>query len=70
MLQEMLDSISEREAKILRLRYGIGIEQPMTLSEIGEEMGLTRERIRQIENNALRTLHAILARKRGYVDET
>ena len=70
MLQEMLDSISEREAKILKLRYGIGIEQPMTLSEIGEEMGLTRERIRQIENNALRTLHAILARKRGYVDET
>jgi DNA-directed RNA polymerase sigma subunit (sigma70/sigma32) len=41
----------------------------MTLSEIGEELGLTRERIRQIENNAIRTLQTILSRKRGYQED-
>ncbi|MCB9932600.1 MAG: RNA polymerase sigma factor RpoD/SigA [Planctomycetes bacterium] len=69
MLEEILDAISEREAKILRMRYGMGVDHPMTLSEIGDALGLTRERIRQIENNALRTLHDIISRKRGYVDE-
>ncbi len=69
MLQEMLEGISEREAKILKMRYGIDHDHPMTLSEIGEELGLTRERIRQIENNAIRTLQTILSRKRGYQDE-
>ncbi len=69
MLEEMLDAISEREAKILRMRYGMGVDHPMTLSEIGDALGLTRERIRQIENNALRTLYDILSRKRGYIDE-
>jgi RNA polymerase primary sigma factor len=46
MLQEMLEGISEREAKILKMRYGIDHDHPMTLSEIGAELGLTRERIR------------------------
>ncbi|MCA8911369.1 MAG: sigma-70 family RNA polymerase sigma factor [Planctomycetes bacterium] len=69
MLEEMLDAISEREAKILKMRYGIAADHPMTLSEIGDELGLTRERIRQIENNALRTLHDIISRKTGYEDE-
>lgn len=66
MLNELLDGVSEREAKILRMRYGIGFDHPMTLSEIGEELGLTRERIRQIENNAIRTLQTILSKKPGY----
>jgi RNA polymerase primary sigma factor len=70
MLGEMLNAISEREAKILRMRYGMGVDHPMTLSEIGDALGLTRERIRQIENNALRTLHDIISHKRGYVDES
>ncbi len=69
MLQEMLEGVSEREAKILKMRYGIGYDHPMTLSEIGEELTLTRERIRQIENNALRTLQGILSRKRGYQED-
>ena len=68
MLTEMLGAISEREAKILRMRYGMGYDNPMTLSEIGEALNLTRERIRQIENNALRTLHEILSRRREYSD--
>ena len=70
MLAEMLDSVSEREARILRMRYGIDVDHPMTLSEIGDVLGLTRERIRQIENNALRTLHDILTRSKGYTDES
>ena len=70
MLAEMLESISEREAKILRMRYGIGVDHPMTLSEIGEVLGLTRERIRQIENGALKILHDILTRSKGYTDES
>jgi RNA polymerase primary sigma factor len=69
MIEEMLNGISEREAKILRMRYGMGVDHPMTLSEIGDALGLTRERIRQIENNALRTLHDIISHKRGYADE-
>jgi RNA polymerase primary sigma factor len=69
MLNEMLEGISEREAKILKMRYGIDHDHPMTLSEIGEELGLTRERIRQIENNAIRTLQTILSRKRGYQED-
>jgi RNA polymerase primary sigma factor len=65
MVTEMLDSISEREAKILKMRYGIGYSAPMTLAEIGQELDLTRERIRQIENNALKTLQDIIAKRRG-----
>lgn len=68
MLEEMLKAVTEREAKILRMRYGIDTDQPMTLSEIGEKMNLTRERIRQIENKALHTMHEIISRKVGYQD--
>jgi len=52
-LGELLDQIDEREARILKLRYGLDGEDPMTLKEIGERIGLTRERVRQIEHEAL-----------------
>src|SRR5439155_1794977 len=52
-LTELLDRIDEREARILKLRYGLDGEDPMTLKEIGERIGLTRERVRQIEHEAL-----------------
>lgn len=52
----VLDTLSEREANILRLRFGIGGKKAMTLEEVGKEYGLTRERIRQIEAKALRKL--------------
>ena len=42
-----------RAAKILKLRYGLEGEDPMTLKEIGDRIGLTRERVRQIEHEAL-----------------
>ena len=55
-LMKLLGNIDEREATILRLRYGLAGEDPMTLKEIGHRIGLTRERVRQIEHEALRKL--------------
>src|SRR6476659_3917497 len=55
-LGELLGQIDEREARILKLRYGLDGEDPMTLKEIGERIGLTRERVRQIEHETLRKL--------------
>jgi RNA polymerase primary sigma factor len=53
---QMLDTMDPREATILRMRFGLDDAEPRTLKEIGESMGLTRERVRQIENEALKKL--------------
>jgi len=55
-LGELLEDFDERAAKILKLRYGLEGEDPMTLKEIGQRIGLTRERVRQIEHEALSKL--------------
>jgi RNA polymerase primary sigma factor len=52
----LLDRLDGREAAVLRLRYGLGGEEPLTLQQIGDRLGLTRERVRQIERDALRQL--------------
>jgi len=56
----LLDSLEEREATILRLRFGLNGQEPMTLKEIGGCLDLTRERVRQIEREALSKLHEML----------
>lgn len=53
---KLLDSIDERDARVLRLRFGLEGQEPLTLKQIGHEVGLTRERVRQIEVDALRRL--------------
>ncbi len=55
-LEEVLQSLTEREAKVLRLRFGLEDGRPPTLEEVGKEFDVTRERIRQIEAKALRKL--------------
>ncbi len=60
-IQRLLDALDERESTILRLRYGLTDEEPMTLKEIGARIGLTRERVRQLEGEALRKLERILS---------
>jgi RNA polymerase primary sigma factor len=53
---KLLDSIDERDARVLRLRFGLEGKEPLTLKQIGQEVGLTRERVRQIEVEALKKL--------------
>jgi RNA polymerase primary sigma factor len=51
-------SLNDREREVVRLRHGVGVDQPMTLDAIGRQLGVTRERIRQIEKRALAKMHA------------
>jgi RNA polymerase primary sigma factor len=60
LLRELLAGLEEREAAVLRLRYGLEGEGPLTLHEIGARLGVSRERIRQIEHSALEKLAAQL----------
>lgn len=69
-LEELLTSLTPREARVLELRYGLVDGHSYTLKEVGEKFGLTRERIRQIENEALQRLrHPQRSRKlRDYLN--
>jgi RNA polymerase primary sigma factor len=57
----LLEKMDPREATVLRMRFGLDEEEPKTLKEIGERLGLTRERVRQIESEALNKLSESLA---------
>ncbi|MFO1076545.1 MAG: sigma-70 family RNA polymerase sigma factor [Planctomycetota bacterium] len=64
-MRELLERLDTREAKILRLRFGLDAQEPMTLKAIGKRFGLTRERVRQMEQQALDKLCAVLSREFG-----
>ena len=69
-IQEVLDTLSDRESRVLQLRFGLEDGRSRTLEEVGREFGVTRERIRQIEAKALRKLrHPTHSRKlRDYLE--
>jgi RNA polymerase primary sigma factor len=55
-IDRTLDSLPDRERKVIEMRFGLGGDQPRTLEEVGRAFGVTRERIRQIENHTLKKL--------------
>ncbi len=59
-VEALLSLLEDRDARILRMRYGLDTGDPMTLKEIGERVSLSRERVRQIENEALKKLYVII----------
>jgi RNA polymerase primary sigma factor len=61
-VQELLGSMQKREADVLRMRYGMDGRDPMTLQEIGDKINLSRERVRQIECEALKKLGALMTK--------
>jgi RNA polymerase primary sigma factor len=60
MLQDMVKTLGPREANILRARFGLDGRRQMTLEEVSAELGVTRERVRQIQNTALRKLRRMI----------
>ncbi|MBQ7760721.1 MAG: RNA polymerase sigma factor RpoD [Clostridia bacterium] len=63
-IEEVLDTLTDREKKVIKLRYGLDGDAPHTLEQVGKEFNITRERIRQIEAKALRKLrHPTRAKK-------
>jgi RNA polymerase primary sigma factor len=69
-IREMLSVLDEKEATVLKLRFGLDDDRPMTLQDIGDRLHLTRERIRQIEQKAMRKLGRSkkLQQLRGYLN--
>lgn len=69
-IEEVLSTLTDREAKVLKMRFGLEGKRSMTLEEVGREFGVTRERIRQIEAKALRKLKHPSRRKKlqDYLD--
>jgi RNA polymerase primary sigma factor len=58
-IDRALESLPERERRVIELRFGLHGGQPRTLDEVGRTFGVTRERIRQIENSTLKTLASL-----------
>jgi RNA polymerase primary sigma factor len=70
-INEVLEELTEREASVLRLRFGLDDDRSRTLEEVGREFLVTRERIRQIEAKALRklSLPSRATKLRGYLEQ-
>jgi RNA polymerase primary sigma factor len=69
-VHELLDGLEEKEARVLKLRFGLDGQPALTLQKIGDDLGLTRERVRQIEQKAMRKLAQSqkLRQLRGYLN--
>jgi len=69
-IRKMVKELDEKDALVLKLRFGLDDDNPMTLQEIGDQLNLTRERIRQIEKKAMRKLSQShkLQQLRGYLN--
>jgi RNA polymerase sigma factor (sigma-70 family) len=61
-LEQLLSEIGEREAQVLRLRYGIGQDRGQSLEKIGQSMGVSKERVRQIESKAMKSVRKVAKR--------
>lgn len=68
LLNKMLKNLKQKEQSVIIMRYGLDGEEPMSLSEIGTLMGYSRERIRQIEKNALESLRKDLTYSYDYIN--
>ncbi|HBM15621.1 MAG TPA: RNA polymerase subunit sigma-70 [Lentisphaeria bacterium] len=68
-LKDLIKELDEREKKILRMRFGLDGEKPRTLEEVSQEIGRTRERVRQIQNQALTKLKSMLFDEAGFSAE-
>lgn len=62
-VNQMISDLDDREAKIIRLRFGLEGDTPLTLEEVGEIFGITRERVRQLQNMALSKMRRIMYNK-------
>jgi len=62
-LESLLNALDERERKIIELRYGLTGEEPKTLTEVGDALGISRERVRQLEQRALKKLKNLAMKK-------
>jgi RNA polymerase primary sigma factor len=69
-LTEVLDELPEREGHVLRLHFGVGRRDALSLAQIGQKMGITSERVRQIESQALRRMRANTRLRRAFVETT
>ncbi|MCQ2353185.1 MAG: sigma-70 family RNA polymerase sigma factor [Victivallaceae bacterium] len=68
-LLDLLDKLEDRERKILEMRFGLRGNRPLTLEEVSQEIGRTRERVRQIQNQALTKLKRLLQDEAGFTGE-
>ena len=62
-LENMINVLDDREKEIIKMRYGLDDQEPKTLEEVGEILGISRERVRQLEQRALKKLKAIALKK-------
>ena len=62
-LSLVLSTLTNRERKVIELRFGLKGEHPRTLEEVGQKFGVTRERVRQIQNIALRKMRRMIERR-------